>query len=233
MVDYGLPPRWPAGWPISRTVQIYRGISAHNTDANPSITAYAIGDDGTESGHTLGTEDTARAISGAGVDVDVFVRMKGTELTNSDLTLNHLYKLQFQIDAGGWNDLTGASTGCIFFNSSNITHGADTTDRLTGSEAFITNNNGVVNNNGSMNATLLWVKNSSEADFLFAVRLVDADLTSDVALTFRVVHGAGSDRTEGTTVPMDVTPTINWTATPIVDDPPTRRHPDHLNYMRY
>ena len=44
--------------------------------------------------------------------------------------------LMFDINGGGYNQLTASSTGCIYYDSTNLTNGNDTTQQL-GAGTFI------------------------------------------------------------------------------------------------
>jgi hypothetical protein len=177
---------------------------------------YAIGDDdgADQSDYTLGTEDTARSFSDGSGNVNVLVRYTIDNPTNSDIENVHHYKWQFQVDTDGWTNPTGGTTGVILYDSTTLTHGADTTTRLTaGTATFLSDNQGVIENAAAQNATFNWGGNG-HLEVVHGATIVDGDLSGGESITFRLVHGASSGtEADGTLLTTySVFPTINWNA---------------------
>ena len=96
-----------------------------------------------------------------------------------------------------------ASTGCIYHDSTKLTDGNATTERLAGGGTFV-GATGQVETGVSSSKIILA---NNDCEFVFTVTFVAADLTDSDSIDFRVVGSAGGDNV----VVMTVTPNATIT----------------------
>ena len=78
------------------------------------------------------------------------------------------FQLEYNLNGGGWNDVTGASSVIKAKATDNLTEAEDTTQQL-GSGTFITNNDGVDETNGQAGGTVLDFAGSDEVELEFSL----------------------------------------------------------------
>lgn len=212
--------RLPGGdfWWVPRRVEVVRRFEAHNSDPVVDQLNYRWGNPGTESGHTFSAAlNTAETLTGGAGDVLRFLRVELEQsLTNADQNLTQAYQLQTRIDTGSgfgsWFNVDNASADWVdVVADANLTDGADTTNRITGStETFVTNNNGVCDVDDTATA-FTWnpgANNAEHAELLFSLRFNDVVLGDGDIVEFRIVESGGTLIDTYTQ-----TPTINWSET--------------------
>jgi hypothetical protein len=107
--------------------------------------SYAFYDDGTESGSTqVGTTNTETALD---VNTNYQCRLLIQETGGADGSIN-TPEFEFNHNSGGWINVTGSSSPVQAVDSTNLTGGGDTTQRL-GAGSFISTN-GWVSEDGAM-----------------------------------------------------------------------------------
>ena len=107
------------------------------------------------------------------------------------------YPIEFNINGGGWNSLTGATTGCIFFGSTKLTNNSDTTEQLAGAGTFQGTNGGQCED-GVVDAFVLLA--SADAEFEYTIEFVAADLANNDSIDFRVAILDGYTVTANATI---------------------------------
>jgi hypothetical protein len=175
-----------------------------NAPTNPILDQVTVNwgsADGTESGHTLGTDNADINVE-TGADRSYFLRNKVNQTNASNTAGNtQKFKVQYRVDAGSWTDvpLTAGSNPVYMVDHASLTQGADTTNRLGGgSGTFLTNNNHVCDT-ADEGSTLTWPTSATgQMEALHSIRFQDAQITAGEVYDFRLVHGSGSSETEGT-----------------------------------
>ncbi len=217
---FKLPLNWPSGAPISRVVQIYRSILAHNSDPEFRQDHYRFGDDdgSTEANYTLiGTEDTILVLVQDGLgNITKILRISVDEtLNNADQNQTVTFKWQFRIDTGGgfgsWGDIltSGGSEPVLIVNASSFADDADTTLRNTATFS-INADAGTTTEDGTHSSTL-W-DNQRTNEYVAAIQFVDANLGGGDALQFRILES------DGTVLDVyDVIPEVTWTVPDITE----------------
>lgn len=99
---------------------------------------------------------------------------------------------QFAINAGGYTTLGASTTGCIYFNSSNLTHGDDTTQQIT-AFTYVSTNEGVIETVGGIGAF-----SNDGAEYEYTVEFVSADLSDGDTVYFRLPDADGGYTNTGT-----------------------------------
>ncbi len=200
------PPRKPSGLyrEPDGTVQWIRNppdIVAVDMDASYDQTIFAWGDPGTESGHTIGTEDADVVLVGGSGDVRKFLRFKITQdQASADVLRTQAFKVVLNTNGGGYGDipLTAGSNKVYISDHASITQDDDTTNRLTSAETFLTPN-GHVLDTADQGSALTFPQNvRREIEVLISLTFQDAQLVGGDVLDFKVVFGAGGDTAEDT-----------------------------------
>ena len=191
----------------------------------PTIDQFSIqlfNDDGTDE-----TDSTSKA--GVGVDIvnqaldeNILVRFLVKE-TAGNAASNIRPQLEIRLNGGTYQNVTGASTIGRSFDSTKLTDGDDTTQRI-GSGTFVTDNNGVDDANGAAGATSFVGNDEAEYVYCFQVRSADVsagnvevrldpatidnytdteikitiEAAGDIAATVPMVFGSTSADLEGT-----------------------------------
>ena len=192
----------------SKAAQAYLGITAHNTDPDPTQEAYHFGDPGTETGHSQDTINTARTLTvdGAG-NYAFFLRIGIEDMANSDQNLSHTYKLKYSKGGGAYTDVTASSSNVQAVADSNIADGAATTDRVVSANTNF--QAGEYDEGDGTLDTITWTSgNSWYTNVLFSLQIIDADMADGEHLEFRVYHTDDSVLSGG----YANTPRLDWDA---------------------
>lgn len=173
--------------------------------ANVDQSAYRVrDDDGSESAATwLEVINTSHDFDVSAGNVDFRLRVNLAENGGADAA-NQSYTLQFDINGGGYNTLTGASTGCIFYDSTNLTNNTDTTEQLSQGGTFV--GTGGQCEDGVVDAFVLGANNDLEAEY--TVRLVSADLSDTDSINFQVLEADTYGVTANVTITKGAGPTL-------------------------
>ena len=150
----------------------------------PSLDAFRFyNDDGSESASTTAAAQNANIgiTDGAG-NKNYLLRLGIQENANINGS-NLVWQLQARLNAGTWFNVTTSSSYVRAFDSSNLTDGSTTTQRLAGLSGGFSP--GKVSEIGSLTANLSKAKNT---ELLYAIQTVDADLAGGDAVDFRVLY---------------------------------------------
>lgn len=148
-------------------------------------TDWAFYDDGTESGSVIiGAKNTNPTLE---VDTIYFFRA-GAEETAGNRWNNAEINFEYNLNGGGWNPVTTASSVVRAVSSINVTDGDDTTQRMT-AFTFITNNT-AVDDSGTMNTVADPQNDGFEVLFVFQIQ--SGDVVDSDSIELRILHSAGS-----------------------------------------
>jgi hypothetical protein len=146
-------------------------------------------EDGTETGATAKADPNTGWTQTVDENFQIRFLIKETNAADSSNTgIQH--RLQHNYNSTGWLSTVPGATYAIINNSANLTHGDDTTtgaNRL-GSGTFVTDNNWICDTAGFTNASGSTGFSNSEADGLWSVQIVGADVTDGLTIQFRVVE---------------------------------------------
>jgi hypothetical protein len=153
--------------------------------------------DGTESGST--SKAAVNTTWDQPVDATFLVRFLIQETNAADVSNVSIdLKLQHNYNGTGFIDTTTSSSYAKIVNSTNLTHGDDTTQRI-GSGTWVGDNNWVADTSGTTNTSSASEAFSSnpaegedEAETLHAVQIVGADVTDNLNIQFRIVEADGT-----------------------------------------
>jgi len=163
----------------------------------PNLNKYAFYNEGTETGSVIiGSESNPGTLSLTANKV-LQVRIGIVETGDAGGSPLDDYQLQVQINSGGWNNVTGVSTGAIVYDSADITGTNPTTQRLSSSTG--TWQIGEICEDGLLD-DFNFAK-SVFTEFLYSVQLINADLSNDDSVQFRCLFN-------GATFTYSVTPAI-------------------------
>ena len=95
------------------------------------------------------------------------------------------FQLEYNLNGGGWNDVTGASSVVRAMASDYLSEAEDTTQQL-GSGTFISNNDGVDETNGQAGGTVLDFAGGDEVELEFSLRLMGEDLLNSDSIQLRI-----------------------------------------------
>jgi hypothetical protein len=190
----------------------YRHIYAMNDQAL-DVDIYRwfddLGTDETDSG-TLAAASTTFDFDVSSGNVEAQLRCNVSESGGTNAS-SQTYTIEFNIGGAGWNPLGAASTGCIYHDSSKLTDGNATTERLAGGGTFEGTSGQVETGVSSAKAIL----KNNDSEFVYTVTFVAADLADSDSIDFRVVGSAGGKDA----VTMTVTPNATITKTAGGSDP--------------
>lgn len=104
------------------------------------------------------------------------------------------FRLQYNLNAAGWNNVTGASSVVIASASSNLTDGADTTEQLGGPGTFLTPNDGIDEADGVAGGADLDFTSTAnqEVEVEYSVQLVDTDVVDFDTVQLRLIVESGT-----------------------------------------
>ena len=140
-------------------------------------------EDGTESGSSV----KAAVNTGWVQDVDetFHIRLLIQETAGASPAETFDLKLQYRKNTGSWTDVTTSSSNVKAVATDNLTDGADTTQRI-GVGSWVTDNNWVCEDGICPLTTDTF--SSSEAEALFSVQIVGADVVDGDVVEFRVLE---------------------------------------------
>lgn len=182
----------------------YTNCAQLTTAATVTLSQAAFGyyEDGTETGSTIiGTQDTniSRNVDS---NSNMLLRVRLQEGGSGSGNTTDDYQLQYSKNSGAYTDVTTVSSNIIGFNSTNLTDGGATTNRLTaGSGSFVA---GEISEDGLVDDHQITASNYTE--HLYALTLVSADLANNDTLDFRVLRN-------GSPITYSITPRITATKT--------------------
>ena len=141
--------------------------------------SYAFYEEGTESGSTIiGTADTQQTLT---VDTNYQLRIQVDETGGGSGDLRTI-DFQYNHAGAGYVDVGAATTAVQYVDSTSLTNGADTTQRLdTGS--FINTNAGVTEDNTIPNLTY---GANEKCEFLLSFKIIGADVSDGDEILFRI-----------------------------------------------
>ena len=96
------------------------------------------------------------------------------------------WQLQYSLNSGTWTDVTTSSSVVKAYDNSNLTDGAATTQRLSGGIGSF--GAGEISEDGLVDDLQIIATNWTE--FLFALKIVSADVANADVITFRVLYNA-------------------------------------------
>lgn len=153
----------------------------------PRLDAFRFyNDDGSESAATAIAAQNANVTFPDGSGNKNYHLRLGVQETGAQNGSNNPWKLQYSKNGGAYADVNLASSNVKGFDSANLTDGGTTTQRLTGlTGTFVP---GLICEDGTTGNTAITASNNKE--FLFAIQVVDTDLTGGDTLDFRILYGA-------------------------------------------
>lgn len=113
--------------------------------------------------------------------------------------------LEFQINGGGYNAIGAATTGCITFDSANLTDAEDTTQQI-GAGTFISTNAGV-SEDGVVDGVADFSGND-ETEYEYTIEFVSADLSNGDSIDFRIQESNTFTNTANVTISKVAAPAI-------------------------
>jgi hypothetical protein len=144
-------------------------------------------DDGSESGATANAAQDTDISLNAYSDANIVLRIMVQETGSGGGSATDDWQLQYSKNAGAYTSITTGTTNVKGFNSSNLTDGGATTNRLTGGTgSFVA---GLVSEDGL--ADNLAVTLSNYTEFLYTLTVVAADTAAADTLDFRVLNNGG------------------------------------------
>lgn len=130
-------------------------------------------------------------------DSNLQLRLRIQETNGVSGSATDDFQLQYSKNSGTWTNVTTTSSNVKGFDSTNLTHGNSTTERLTGgSGSFVS---GEISEIGLIEDHQITASNFTE--YLYSLTLVSADLNHNDTLDFRVLRN-------GEVITYGVTPTI-------------------------
>ena len=147
------------------------------------LTGFGWFNDGTQAGSTqIGSTDVDA--SDLSLDTIYQVRFEITE-TAGGISLNKIFSLEARVDGGSWFNVTGSSTNVRMAPSASLTNTENTTQRLGGGGTFLTPNNGVDEDDGSVGGTDNDWSGSEIGEYLHSITFRSADLSGGEAIDLR------------------------------------------------
>lgn len=164
-----------------------------STAANPDVVHFRWADDDNaahESCTLLGSEDTGLEIPNLGTAFLLIVKIHN----DGDMSASGDYRLQYNKDAAGWNDVNAASSNIRTIAGQDTDGATGATERLTATaETFQTS---VFDDGDSLIATN--VGGGDDYEFYYSIEFRSADNSGGESYEFRVLSG-------GSTITHDVT----------------------------
>lgn len=150
------------------------------------------GDDGSESGSTAAGAEDASVDFTVSADLIKHLRVLIEETGGANGASTDDWNLQYNKNGGGWNSVTNSSSNVRGNGASQLTHGADTTNRATdgltdGSGSFVAGEQ--AESDGFISDRRLTSSNFME--HVWAVEFVQADLADNDSIDFRVQVDTG------------------------------------------
>lgn len=152
--------------------------------------AFRFYEDGTESGSTaIAAQDTSinRTVA---ADSNLLLRLRIESTTAMASVPPSVWRLQYSKNSGTWTNLTTSSSDVKAFNSSNLTDGGSTTERLTSgvttwTAGLIAEDGEVGDVPGELGKN---VTSGEYTEFLYTLTVLDADVANFDTLDFRVLR---------------------------------------------
>ncbi|MCK5217872.1 MAG: hypothetical protein KAJ93_08785, partial [Methanosarcinales archaeon] len=163
-------------------------LALATTPPTMEVTNWAFYSDGTEAGSVIvGAANTNQSLN---VDTIYFARF-GLEETGNEPSKNEAPQLQYNLNSGGWNNVTDVSSVVRAAATANIADGDDTTQRIT-SFTFDTTNEGFDEVDGIAGGPTCDLQLTGfEALFSFTIR--SADVANNDTIVLRIVDSNNSD----------------------------------------
>jgi hypothetical protein len=95
------------------------------------------------------------------------------------------FQLEYNLNGGGWNDVTGASSVIKAKVTDNLNEAEDTTQQL-GSGTFISDNDGVDETNGQAGGAVLDFSGSDEVELEFSLMIKGEDVLNNDTIQLRI-----------------------------------------------
>lgn len=144
-------------------------------------------DDGSEAANTAIAAEDTNISPNVYSDANVVLRIQIQESGGTGGASTDDWRLQYSKNSGAYTDVTGSSSNVKGFNSSNLTDGGATTNRLTaGTGSFVA---GLVSEDGL--ADNLDITASNYSELLYTLTLISADVVATDTLDFRVLQNGG------------------------------------------
>ena len=179
-------------------------LSLATTPPTMEVTNWAFYNDGTESGSAIiGSVNTNPSLE---PDTIYLVRF-GIEETSGNASKNEAPQLQYNHNAGGWNNVTGSSSVVQSTATSNITDGADTTQRIT-AFTFDSTNQGFDEVDGIAGGGTADLNNTG-FEALFAFQIISTDVANNDTIVLKIVDSNAADADYDVYNQTDPTITVN------------------------
>jgi len=185
LIEYQLK---PDGFELIRDEAYWYNGPIAQVGGQPTIeqTDWAVYSDGTESGSAIiGTKNNNQTLN---VDT-IYLFRGGIEETANNLAPNVSFATAYNHNGGGFNDVDDVSSVVQIVDSTNITDGDDTTQRLT-SFTFITDNNGYDDVDGVTNAITM---QNNGFEGLWAFQIIGTDVSNNDTIVIKLVDDKGDD----------------------------------------
>ena len=193
----------------------YKGpLALATTPPTLEVTNWAFYEDGTESGSTIiGSVNTNPTL-----DVDTNYQIRhGLEETSGNASKNTEGQLQYNHNAGGWNNVNSSSSVVQMVNSANLSDGDDTTQRIT-SFTFDTENAGIDEVTGISGGSTSDLNNTG-FETLHSIQIIGADVSNNDTIVLKIVNSNDGDNDFDVYNQTNPTVTVNKaSANPTVDE---------------
>lgn len=144
-------------------------------------------DDGSEAANTAIAAEDTNISPNVYSDANVVLRILIQESGGIGGASTDDWRLQYSKNSGAYTDVTGSSSNVKGFNSSNLTDGGATTNRLTaGTGSFVA---GLISEDGLADNLDITANNYSE--LVYTLTVIAADVVATDTLDFRVLQNAG------------------------------------------
>ncbi len=156
----------------------------------PSMTSFRYYEDGTESGSTAIAAQDTNITRSVNSDSNILFRARIQETAGgSNIVTPSTWQLQYSKNSGTWTNVTTGTSNVKGFNSSNLTDGDATTNRLgSGTGSF---NAGLVEESGLID-DFSGPSANNYTELLYSITLVSADLANNDTLDFRITFNGGA-----------------------------------------
>ena len=168
---------------------------------NPSINQlhFQFGDDdGSESAYTQDSIDTDVTVDVGSGNAVKNVRFELEQsIPNADQNLSYTYEIWTRKNSGTWyavDDSTNVNW-VQMYNSSNLTHGNNCSNRISGSAETFRGDNGVCDTADHQSTAFTWnpaTNGKEHTELLFCIEFLAANLSDSDVIDFRVVISGGT-----------------------------------------
>lgn len=165
----------------------------------PSMRAFRYYEDGTESGSTAIDAQDTNITRSVNSNSNLLFRARIQETSGgTNIITPTTWQLQYSKNSGTWTNITTSTSNVKAFDSTNLTDGGATTNRLgAGTGSFVA---GLVEESGLID-DFAGLSASNYTELLYTLTLVSADLANNDTLDFRITYN-------GTTMTDTVSPRI-------------------------